>query len=197
MSRPIDHEQRKRFILRTALDLFAEYGYAGVTFQLLADASGVSRTTIYKYFANKREILDHAIGYLVETTSESVRALVADTATGAVAKIEGISELVVDVLYRERSLLTAVMEYLLGRKREGENITAKIRRHTGRARALFRHLFREGIRRREFREASPDACAGLLYALLESAIMEAVLTGSMDREDLRGTLRLAVRSLQA
>ena len=52
----VEHEKRKRKILEKALDVFVEEGYEDVTFQKIADRCGITRTTLYIYFKNKREI---------------------------------------------------------------------------------------------------------------------------------------------
>ena len=57
----IDHEARKRDIIAKAINLFAEQGYNGVTYQKIADNCNIARTTLYKYFRNKREIFSTAI----------------------------------------------------------------------------------------------------------------------------------------
>ena len=52
----VEHDKRKKEILETALDLFMEKGYEDVTFQKIADRCGITRTTLYIYFKNKKEI---------------------------------------------------------------------------------------------------------------------------------------------
>ena len=61
MSIMIDHEERRALILTRSLELFAEQGYSGVSIQKIAKRCGLTRTTLYKYFSNRREIFDAAI----------------------------------------------------------------------------------------------------------------------------------------
>lgn len=56
MAVQVEHEKRKHEILTKALELFIEEGYEDVTFQKIADRCGITRTTLYIYFKNKREI---------------------------------------------------------------------------------------------------------------------------------------------
>ena len=60
----VEHEKRKKEILDKALDLFMENGYEDVTFQKIADKCGVTRTTLYIYFKNKKEIFAWSIKQL-------------------------------------------------------------------------------------------------------------------------------------
>ena len=52
----VEHEKRRADILEKALAVFAEEGYADVTYQKIADRCGITRTTLYHYFKDKREI---------------------------------------------------------------------------------------------------------------------------------------------
>ena len=56
-----DTDIRKRQILETASGLFLERGYAGVGIDDIADACGVVRGTILRYFHSKKELYDEVI----------------------------------------------------------------------------------------------------------------------------------------
>ena len=56
MVKVVDHDERRREILSKALSLFANLGYPQVTYQQLAEVCGLTRTALYKYFVNKRDI---------------------------------------------------------------------------------------------------------------------------------------------
>ena len=58
MSIVVEHEKRRWEILEKALDVFMEEGFEDVTFQKIADRCGITRTTLYIYFKNKREIFN-------------------------------------------------------------------------------------------------------------------------------------------
>ena len=57
----VEHEKRKREILEKAMELFCRDGYEDVTFQKIADACGITRTTLYIYFGSKHEIFNFSI----------------------------------------------------------------------------------------------------------------------------------------
>lgn len=56
-------DERRMQILKEAMRLFSENGFAGTTTKKIAEAAGVSEATVFKHFANKDElyadILDH------------------------------------------------------------------------------------------------------------------------------------------
>ena len=58
----------KNLILTTALDLFSENGFDGVSVRDIAKQVGVRESALYKHFKNKQEILDK----IAEKMSEEV-----------------------------------------------------------------------------------------------------------------------------
>ncbi len=79
MTLPLDASQIRSFRMQfaqLAVRVFAEQGEEGVTMRALAQASGVSRSTPYSYFADKADILDciRAAGFR-QLADRYVRAL--------------------------------------------------------------------------------------------------------------------------
>ena len=64
----VEHEKRKKEILEKSLELFIAEGYEDVTYQKIADRCGITRTTLYIYFKNKREIFSFSIKQLSRGT---------------------------------------------------------------------------------------------------------------------------------
>lgn len=56
-----DTEERKRQILKTATDLFARKGYHGVGIDEIAEACGVVRGTVLRYFGSKQELYKNVL----------------------------------------------------------------------------------------------------------------------------------------
>ena len=61
--RPRDPEADQA-ILRTTLKLLTEYGYAGLSVERVAAEAGVGKTTIYRRYATKEELVAAAVGAL-------------------------------------------------------------------------------------------------------------------------------------
>lgn len=86
---PLSRAERKkqelrREIIETAFDCFAERGYHATGIADIAARLGVGHGTFYRYFANKRDIVDHVITDMVQTV---VAALAADNAPEAVSSL--------------------------------------------------------------------------------------------------------------
>ncbi|MGK4595013.1 TetR/AcrR family transcriptional regulator [Amycolatopsis sp. w19] len=74
-------QELRREIVETAFDCFAERGYHATGIADIAARLGIGHGTFYRYFQNKRDIVDHVITDLVEKV---VGALAADNAPDAV-----------------------------------------------------------------------------------------------------------------
>lgn len=70
----MDSEDRRARILRAAAGLFMEYGYAGVSMDDVLAEVGGSKSTLYRYFADKTELFRSAVEMLIDGMSEPVRA---------------------------------------------------------------------------------------------------------------------------
>jgi AcrR family transcriptional regulator len=79
----------RREIIEAAFACFAERGYHATGIADIAARLGIGHGTFYRYFANKRDIVEHVITDLVERI---VAALSAENAPEAVSTLEGYRE---------------------------------------------------------------------------------------------------------
>jgi AcrR family transcriptional regulator len=59
-------------LLRAALDLFAEHGYEATTTAQIAERAGLTKTTLFRLFADKREIVFQGQSRLVALVKQGV-----------------------------------------------------------------------------------------------------------------------------
>jgi AcrR family transcriptional regulator len=57
MPAPVNHDERRLFVVSVAADLVAERGVAALTVRNVADAAGTSTAIVSHYFADKRHLL--------------------------------------------------------------------------------------------------------------------------------------------
>ena len=74
-----DTEERKRQILKTATDLFAKKGYHGVGIDEIAEACGVVRGTVLRYFGSKQELYKEVLYGRGNPSGEYIIAACEDT----------------------------------------------------------------------------------------------------------------------
>lgn len=91
---PTSRNERKkaelrREILDAAFEAFAEQGYHATGIAEIAARLGIGHGTFYRYFANKRDIVEHVV---TDTMDRIIGALTAENAPGAVDTLDGYRE---------------------------------------------------------------------------------------------------------
>ena len=193
----VDHRARKQVIIANAIQLFARQGYNDVTFQDLADSSGIARTILYRYFKNKRQIFDAAIflalDRVVQKHAEIMRAKLP-----ASVRLRQICTAVTATLFDNREFLSVIIDFVMAMKRGKHDMTRRIMTFTIGLKRIILTLLVGGIHYGEFRaDVNPDVYTDLLYAQFESAVLrltvsgDAALTDVMNRIDelLKGLAR--------
>ena len=66
-------------LLQAAIDLFYEQGYEATTTAQIAERAGLTKTTLFRLFPDKREILFQGQGTLVALAEEGVRTASAES----------------------------------------------------------------------------------------------------------------------
>lgn len=83
-------EERPQEILEAALRVFAERGYRTTRLEDVGEAAGVTKGTIYHYFANKEELLLRAIDHYHERAFGQVTGMLRELTGPASARIREI-----------------------------------------------------------------------------------------------------------
>ncbi|MDO5308471.1 MAG: TetR/AcrR family transcriptional regulator [Planctomycetia bacterium] len=179
----VDHNQRRVVILERAFELFAQEGFAGVTYQKIANQCGISRTTIYKYFKDKDQIFVYAIKQSTDKLSNAMRKVVDRHDYSAVRKIKHVLHLTVNLLTNNRVFLSVVLDYLTSLKYSGADVRRKARPRTFGIRFLLTKLVADAIAENDFDQGNPDQIAARLYCILESYVLNLTVTDTMDRRE--------------
>lgn len=149
-------------IMEAAERLFAQQGVAGTSLQELADAVGLSRTSIYHYIRNKDEMLEALVhGFTLETAAD-MRSLAADRDLPAIERLrEAVRRVALKVAQhprRFRLLLTSETSFSDALAKQH----LKARRDTL---ASLSDLVAQAIREGSCRPVEPEIAAfGLLGA---------------------------------
>ena len=67
MEATLSPKSTKEKIIEAAMELMAQYGYAGASMRKIAKMVGVRESAIYNHFKNKEEIYSHIMQYLFST----------------------------------------------------------------------------------------------------------------------------------
>jgi AcrR family transcriptional regulator len=193
----VEHEKRRRDILKNALDVFVDEGFEDATFQKIADRCGITRTTLYIYFKNKKEIFNYSIKQLLLSVEADLAKVRADASLNMADKLIRVLSQIIELLEENRRLLAVILEYLLHSSRSGGDPNYRVRRRTLKLRHILATMVIDGIKAGEIVSMSVKAADDLLYPLIESAIFRLAVLKQETVADVKDSAALAVRLMAA
>jgi AcrR family transcriptional regulator len=196
LSITIEHEKRKREILEKALDVFVDEGYEDTTFQKIAERCGITRTILYLYFKNKREIFTFSIKLFTEKIETDIREIGADPAKSQSEKLALILAMVIEACASHHRLLTVILDYLGHLRAAGTDPDERVRRRTIRMRHILSGILIEGQRKGDFPAFSVKVAGDLLYSIIEATIFRVAVLGRKDVSGLVEGASLLASSLK-
>jgi AcrR family transcriptional regulator len=189
LSITIEHDKRRREILGKALDVFVDEGYEDTTFQKIAERCGITRTILYLYFKNKREIFTFSIKLFTEKLEDEIRVIAADPARNHSDKLAAIMAIIVEACAAHRRLLSVILDYLGHLRAAGVDPDERVRRRTIRMRHILNGIIIEGQKKGDFAPFPVKPAGDLFYALIEATIFRIAVLG---REDVSGLIEASV-----
>ncbi|MCH5290851.1 MAG: TetR/AcrR family transcriptional regulator [Treponema sp.] len=191
----VEHDKRKHEILEKALALFIEEGYEDVTFQKIADRCNITRTTLYIYFKNKREIFLWSIKQLTSGIECNLAAVISDHSLSAEVCLKNMLNIIVDECEKNQQLFKVLLVYFIQLQKSGEDPSKRVRRRVIRMLHMLNTVIIRGIRNGEFKQQSVKDINELLYSLIESAIFRLAILGKENLHETRDILNFAVDSI--
>ena len=191
----VDHEQRKKVILKKALDVIIEEGYEDATFQKIADRCGITRTTLYIYFKNKREIFLWSIKQLTEGLEKALQDIITDKELCCKERLLAVLEDIVHECIENRQLFQVILAYLIQIQKTGKNPRERVRRRIVRLRHLLSTLLIEGKKNGEFKPINVKSANEMFYSLIESAIFRLAVLDQKTVDEMLSCLQLAVEGI--
>jgi TetR/AcrR family transcriptional regulator, fatty acid metabolism regulator protein len=171
--------ERRKTILRAAIDVFARKGYHGCRIADVAKEAGVAYGLVYHYFKNKEELL----GSVFDTVWQGFVQRVSEAAAGGAPveqKVKAIAQVSFEA-YRVDPRAVRVLILEIARSPAG----ATVDRRSALVEVIdvAEHMFREALQRGELRaDADPRLCAALLFGAVEMGLTSFVV-GVIDPED--------------
>jgi AcrR family transcriptional regulator len=188
----VEHDKRKREILEKALDVFVDEGYEDVTFQKIADRCGITRTTLYIYFKNKREIFLWSIKQLTSGLEIVIMKTMNDKSLNAEQCFRTVLQQIVDGLEENKKLFSVLLVYLLQLRKSGTDPQERIVRRVLRLRHVMSTVLIRGMKTGEFKKLNVKDVNDMFYGLIEAAIFRLSVLAQDSINDVRTTLNLAV-----
>ncbi|MCL2609361.1 MAG: TetR/AcrR family transcriptional regulator [Treponema sp.] len=191
----VRHERRRGEILRSALDVFVEEGFENTTFQKIADRCGITRTTLYIYFKDKKDIFNYSIKSLLAKVEQSILDIGRDSSLSSVGKLSGVLLDIFRQLEENRRLLSVVLDYSGLLAKGGGDPASCVRRRTIRLRHILTSLVIPGVESGELKPLSLKTAGDFLYGFIEAAIFRLVVLRQENVGELRETAVFAIRGL--
>ena len=192
----VEHDKRRHDILERSLDVFAKEGYEDTTFQKIADSCGITRTTLYIYFDNKKEIFVGSLKQILIAMELDLNAIIEDENLSAHDALSKMANLIIDYCEQNLKLFNVLHSYLLGLKKANENPEKKIHRRIIRLRHLLSTVIIRGINSGEFKpDLNVHSVVELIYILVESSIFRIAVLEVKDLSEIRKAVAPAIDGL--
>jgi len=198
MSIVVEHEKRRREILEKALDVFMDEGFENVTYQKIADRCGITRTTLYIYFKNKREIFNFSIKQFLQILEENIVRIRNEEGLSHTERLIRVMTIIINNLEENRRLLKVILNYLLHVSREDYDPDYRVRRRTVRLRHILVTMLIDGLDAGEFdRSVNVKKANELLYGLVETTVFRLVVLRRSSVDEMIDAMKLAVSGFAA
>ena len=194
MSIVVEHEKRRHEILEKALDVFMDEGFEDVTFQKIADRCGITRTTLYIYFKNKRDIFNFSIKQFLQILEHNINEIKKEVNLSHTEKLIRVMQVIFERLDENHRILSVVLKYLLNSK-EDYDPDYRVRRRTVRLRHFLATMLIDGIKAGDFHQSLNVKDANeMLYSFLEAAVFRLVVLRRSSVDELKDAMILAIRN---
>lgn len=191
----VEHDKRKHEILEKSLDLFCKEGYDDVTFQKIADACGITRTTLYIYFKNKREIFSFSIKQLTAATEVHFLETINDSTIDNATCLKKVMHDAIDVCSENRQLFIVLLQYLTSLQKSGIDVAKRVRRRTIRMIHLLSTIIIRGQKVGEFVKKPVKDINEIFVSIIEAEIFKTAVLGAKNFEDTKAAVDIAVDGL--
>jgi len=134
-------------ILRAAAGLFRQHGFNGTSMQDLAEAVGISKSSLYHHFPSKQALLSEIVESTVERVTPAVRGIAEADLPAADRLRQAVARHVVELIHDQDNVACFIEE---GRFLAADYRQAHIAKRD-RYECHFRRIIEDGIRAGEFR----------------------------------------------
>ena len=163
-------------LMEKAESLFIEYGYKSVSMNQIAEAAGISKMTIYKYFPTKEELFISVLQLLMDKSYDYID----DRLKNIEGIIEKIDELLKYGIESSRNYSLVFYKDIM----DNPIISAKVLQEKKRkSKEIFIDIIRTGKKRGEVRDVDEVFMANMLMALIDGTTAN-ILNNIHDMKDI-------------
>lgn len=192
----VEHDKRKHDILKKSLEVFIEEGYEDVTFQKIADRCGITRTTLYIYFKNKREIFLWSIKQLTNDVEQELIGIIKNNQIDSIECLKRIFLCIIDIAESNRAFFRVLKMYLMQLEKSGVDINDRVTRRVIRIQHLMNMVLIRGQKKDEIKNLPIKEINSLLYCLLETSIFRLGILNQENLDEMRGTVQFVIEQFR-
>jgi AcrR family transcriptional regulator len=191
----VEHDKRRKKILEKALSVFVDDGFENATFQKIADRCGITRTILYLYFKNKREIFNYSIKQFLVNVEENINMIRVDKSLNSTEKITRVLMVIFKMMEQNKQLLSVLLDYLLHLSKNNINTEIRVQRRTLKMRHILASMVIEGVKAGEFRKVNIKTADDFFFSFIEAAIYRLVILNRNKLSELQEAAVFAVKQL--
>ncbi len=193
----VEHEKRKNEILKKSLELFIEEGYEDVTYQKIADRCGITRTTLYIYFKNKREIFLWSIKEMTNHVERELLSIIREENLHAADCLKKTLVRVLELAEENSQIFKVLQMYLIQLEKGGIDINDRVTRRVIRIQHLMSTIIIRGQKKGQLKNVPVKNLNSLFYGMLEASIFRLGILGQKNLDEMKATLEFTVEQFRA
>ncbi len=193
----VEHEKRKRDILEKAFTMFLEEGYEDITYQKIADRCGITRTTLYVYFKNKKDIFLWSIKQLTSDIEKELLNIIKNPELTASDCLKQILFKLFDIAENNQVFFKVLLNYLVQLEKSGADVNERVTRRVIRIQHLMNTVIIRGQKAGQLKHFSVKDINDQLYMIIEDAMFRLGVLNQKSLDQSRSIAEFTVNQIKA
>lgn len=193
----VEHEKRKRDILEKAFTMFLEEGYEDITYQKIADRCGITRTTLYVYFKNKKDIFLWSIKQLTSDIEKELLSIIKNPELTASDCLKQILFKLFDIAENNQVFFKVLLNHLVQLEKSGADVNERVTRRVIRIQHLMNTVIIRGQKAGQLKHFSVKDINDQLYMIIEDAMFRLGVLNQKSLDQSRSIAEFTVNQIKA
>ena len=193
----VEHEKRKRDILEKAFTMFLEEGYEDITYQKIADRCGITRTTLYVDFKNKKDIFLWSSKQLTSDIEKELLSIIKNPELTASDCLKQILFKLFDIAENNQVFFKVLLNYLVQLEKSGADVNERVTRRVIRIQHLMNTVIIRGQKAGQLKHFSVKDINDQLYMIIEDAMFRLGVLNQKSLDQSRSIAEFTVNQIKA
>jgi AcrR family transcriptional regulator len=173
----VDKDEKKRMILKAAMNIFVEKGYNNVNMSDVAQVAGMSKGNIYGYFKSREVLFMEIFNFIIDEHLNYFHKR-SKGGTTAKEKLGNLISFYIHAYLKREKFIYILIDYIAhNRGAEGKSFYKK---RLSQVYKLYRKkissLIEEGIQEDSFRRVDTDHMASIILTLIDGLMFQLFFT---------------------